>query len=188
MNVGAFSVPAVVPTTEKTAPSAESASFSVPVAETASIFRTCFRRKAHSPYVKIAFVTSKPHPKLPLSQRRVMQKTSINRTDEVRRYLESYLLLGKMLSGNRYAREYLGAPPDGEDAAADDPFIQAKMIGIRHFIMQLPDCREKMLLYYRYLYGRSVEACAEILGVSRRTAFRIAADALIFAADNFTGQ
>lgn len=115
------------------------------------------------------------------------QKNKIG-TDEVRNYLESYLLYGKMLAGNRYARTYLGELPDGEKSACDDPFLKARMHAVRSFIMSLPVCREKMLLYYRYLHGHPVEKCAELLGVSRRTAFRIAADALIFAADNFDAR
>lgn len=111
----------------------------------------------------------------------------IDRAAEVRGFLESYQIYARMLAGNRYARTYLGGLSDG-DGASDDPFLKAKMHSVRHFIMTLPDCREKMLLYYRYLHGYPVEKCAELLGVSRRTAFRIAADALIFAQDNFAGR
>ena len=106
-------------------------------------------------------------------------------TAEVLNYLESYRLYSRMLAGNRYARTYLGGLPDGEKDACDDPFLKAKMLAVRRFIMELPNCREKMLLYYRYLHGQSVEKCAELLGVSRRTAYRIAADALVLAARNF---
>ena len=59
------------------------------------------------------------------------------------------------------------------------------MLAVRHFVMTLPDCREKMLLYYRYLFGYSVEKCAELMDVSRRTAFRIADEAIRFAAENY---
>ena len=113
-----------------------------------------------------------------------MQEKNVTRVEEARNYLESYLIYARMLAGNRYARTYLGELPDGEKSAADDPFLKANMLGVRGFIMGLPACREKMLLYYRYLHGHPVEKCAELLGVSRRTAFRIAADALRFAADH----
>lgn len=116
------------------------------------------------------------------------QQKNNNSTDEVRHYLESYLVYGKMLEGNRYARTYFGELPDSEKSACDDPFLKAKMLAVRSFIMSLPACREKMLLYYRYLHGHPVEKCAELMGVSRRTAFRIAADALVFAADNFDAR
>ena len=113
-----------------------------------------------------------------------MQENKTYRVDEARNYLESYLIYEKMLAGNRYARAFLGELPDGEPSACDDPFLKARMLGVRAFIMGLPACREKMLLYYRYLHGHPVEKCAELLGVSRRTAFRIAADALRLAADH----
>ena len=113
-----------------------------------------------------------------------MQEKQTERVEEARNYLESYLIHAKMLAGNRYSRTYLGALPDGGDSDCDDPFLQAKMFGVRSFVMGLPSCREKMLLYYRYLHGHPVEKCAELLGVSRRTAFRIAADALILAAEH----
>ena len=113
-----------------------------------------------------------------------MQEENVCRIETARNYLESYLLYAKMLSGNRYARTYLGELPDGEPSARDDPLLKAKMLGVRTFIMSLPPCREKMLLYYRYLHGHPVEKCAELLGVSRRTAFRIAAEALTLAADH----
>ena len=117
-----------------------------------------------------------------------MQENNNARTAEVQNYLESYLIYAKMLAGNRYARTYLGELPDGEQSACDDPFLKARMLGVRGFIMSLPACRDKMLLYYRYLHGHPVEKCAELLGVSRRTAFRIAAAALRFAADNFEAR
>ena len=99
---------------------------------------------------------------------------------EVRQFLESYLYNNKLLRGNRYARTYFGASNLG-----DDPFIKAAMHPVRVFIMELPDCREKMFLYFRYLHGHSVEKCAELMEVSRRTAFRVAAAALTFAAENY---
>ena len=114
-----------------------------------------------------------------------MQEKELGHTEEVRRYLESYLIYAGMLAGNRYARTYLGELADGEKSAEDDPFLKAKMFSVRRFIMDLPDCREKMLLYYRYLHGHPVEKCADLMGVSRRTAFRIAKDALVLAQDNF---
>ena len=111
------------------------------------------------------------------------EKNHSIRTEEVREFLERYLVYKKMLNGNRYARLYLGAESDAD--GNDEAFFRARMHAVRHFINHLPDCREKMLLYYRYLQGYPVEKCAEILEVSRRTAFRIAADALRLAADNF---
>ena len=41
--------------------------------------------------------------------------------------------------------------------------------------------REKMLLYYRYVKGESVERAAGLLGLSRRTAYRLWNKALFSA-------
>ena len=113
-----------------------------------------------------------------------MKKENPN-TAEVRQFLQSYLYNSRMLRGNRYARTYFGNQPESEKTVCDDPFIKAAMHTVRHFVLTLPDRREKMFLYYRYLCGYTVEKCAEIMEVSTRTAFRIAADALIFAAENY---
>lgn len=103
----------------------------------------------------------------------------------VRQFLESYQYHGKLLRGNQYARAYFGGGADGGGGAEDDPFLKAAMHPVREFVLTLPDCREKMFLYFRYLHGHSVEKCAELMEVSRRTAFRIANDALHFAAENY---
>jgi len=41
--------------------------------------------------------------------------------------------------------------------------------------------REKMLLYYRYVKGESVEHTASLMGLSRRTAYRLWNKALLSA-------
>ena len=105
---------------------------------------------------------------------------------EVMAYLERYDVYRRILSGNRHARAYFRAKHEVLEAQADDALLRAKMTEIRRFVVTLPDCREKMMLYYRYLYGRTVEQCAELLDVSRRTAFRIYGRALILAAENYT--
>lgn len=107
---------------------------------------------------------------------------------EVMAYLERYDVYRRILSGNRHARAYFRAKHEVLEARADDALLRAKMTEIRRFVVTLPDCREKMLLYYRYIHGHSVDACAEMMEVSRRTAFRIATDAIVFAADNFENR
>lgn len=105
----------------------------------------------------------------------------------VLRFLESYELYRQILGGNRRARAYFASAED-QKSLADDALLKTRMMAIRNFIMTLPDCREKMLLYYRYLFGHSVERCAELMGVSRRTAFRIAREAIRFATECFEGR
>ena len=105
----------------------------------------------------------------------------------VTRFLESYELYRRILGGTRRARAFFTSDEDRR-SLADDALLKTRMMTVRKFILTLPDCREKMLLYYRYLFGYSVERCAELMGVSRRTAFRIAHEAIRFAAESFDGR
>lgn len=108
-----------------------------------------------------------------------------NRTEKESKtvaFLESYDLYRRMLGGNRRARAFFETG-EAQKSLADDALLKTRMHVVRRFVLTLPDCREKMLLYYRYLFGYSVEKCAELIGVSRRTAFRIAHEAIRFAAD-----
>lgn len=70
----------------------------------------------------------------------------------------------------------------------NDPSVASGLIGarlemhkVRHFIINLPSCEEKLLLYFHYVKGETVEACAELIGVSRRSAFRLRHKALALA-------
>ena len=57
--------------------------------------------------------------------------------------------------------------------------VRAKMYEVRHFIMNMENRDEKLLLYYHYIRGESVEKCAELLGISRSSGFRLKKRALI---------
>ena len=66
------------------------------------------------------------------------------------------------------------------DKYEEDPDVTNELIGarmemykIRHFIMDLPNGEEKLLLYFHYVKGESIERCSELIGVSRRSAFRL---------------
>lgn len=66
---------------------------------------------------------------------------------------------------------------------ADEPDIDgisahARMFLIRRSVMRLPESREKLFLYQRYIRGESMERCAELLCVSRRSIFRLSTRAL----------
>lgn len=113
------------------------------------------------------------------------QKNRSAKETQILSYLESYRLYRRMLDGNRHARSFFEAENKEPKHLADDALLKAQMMAVRRFVMTLPDCREKMLLYYRYLFGYSVEKCAELMDVSRRTAFRIADEAIRFAAENY---
>ena len=101
---------------------------------------------------------------------------------ELDNYLKGYALNVKLLRLDKYERTYFGYK-DGEDSAFNDaPLARAKMFEVRHFIMEMKNSDEKLLLYYHYIRGESVEKCAELLGISRSSAFRLKKRALAMAA------
>ena len=63
----------------------------------------------------------------------------------------------------------------------DRPLARARMFEIRHFIMDMPNSDETLMLYYHYVKGEPVERCGELLGISRSSAFRLKAKALALA-------
>lgn len=108
--------------------------------------------------------------------------------DEARRYLESYRHGCRMLRADKYAREYFedGFDRDAEEArsdALDTSLVRARLCAVRGFISSLA-CGEsgRMLLYYHYIRGIPVAVCAEMLEISRASAFRLRRRALTAAA------
>ena len=88
-------------------------------------------------------------------------------------YLRGYSLNQKLLRLDRYERSFFGYE-DGEDGIVGDAALaRGRMFEIRHLIMSLDNCDEKLLLYYHYIRGEGVEKCAELLGMSRSSAFRL---------------
>ena len=74
------------------------------------------------------------------------------------------------------------------DKYEENPDVTNELIGarmemykIRHFIMDLPNGEEKLLLYFHYVKGESIEHCSELIGVSRRSAFRLKHKAMYIA-------
>ena len=96
-------------------------------------------------------------------------------------YLSGYGLNRKLLRMDRYEREYYSSQfAFGLDyeSSGEVPLARARMYEIRHFIMSLENCDEKLFLYYRYVKGETVERCAEMLGISRASGFRMRKRAL----------
>ena len=69
-----------------------------------------------------------------------------------------------------------------ESAPWEESMSRAELFRVRHFIMSLENSDEKLLLYYHYVRGESVESCAELLGISRSSGFRLKRRALSLAA------
>ena len=106
---------------------------------------------------------------------------------EVEAYLTDYRASARMLEMNRYERDYF----NGEERAVPDLsreteiYLKAKMYDIRAFVLSIGDCDEKLLLYYHYIHGENLVRCAELLAVSRATAYRLKKRALHAAAEHY---
>ena len=97
---------------------------------------------------------------------------------ETENYLKGYQLNRKLIRLDRYEKEYLSADESDLEAFGEAPLARARMFEIRHFVMKMENSEEKLFLYYRYIKGQTMERCAELLGVSRSTAFRMKSRAL----------
>lgn len=67
------------------------------------------------------------------------------------------------------------------EIGGNEAFWLERMRAVRKFIEDLPDPSCKMLLFYHYIRGLTVERAAEELDVSRRSAFRLKKKALLLA-------
>ena len=100
-------------------------------------------------------------------------------------FLKSYALNQKLLRLDRYEREFFGANDRDTEGLSETKLARPRMYDVRHFIMSLPNSDEKLLLYYHYVRGQSVEKCAELLGIGRSSAFRKKKAALEIAAEKY---
>lgn len=99
----------------------------------------------------------------------------------IENYLKGFLLCRRMLSLKRYEDEYFDTAEWNCESPAEFTVVKAKMYEVRHFIMDMPNSTEKLLLYYHYVRNDPVERCAELLGMSRSSAFRLKRRALSLA-------
>lgn len=105
-------------------------------------------------------------------------------TDDVRRekiqavkeYLAGYRFCVEMLQLRKYERVHPSVfddPIDETLLSGNEAFWKSRMLEIGLFIGSLPNGRAKLVLHYRYIKGLSVERIADLLGVSRRTGYRL---------------
>ena len=99
---------------------------------------------------------------------------------EVKRFLSDYRAAERMLGIERCEE---GDGYGGSGLPRDTAILlKARMFEIRSFVLSIEDCDEKLFLYYHYVYGETIERCAELLSVSRSTVYRIRRRALYAAA------
>ena len=102
--------------------------------------------------------------------------------DKMINFLKGYGLNRKLLVLDRYEKQYMKASGAEEMLISEVAFARPRMYEVRNFIMSLENSDEKLLLYYHYVRGEPVEKCAELLGISRSSGFRLKNRALDMAA------
>ena len=104
---------------------------------------------------------------------------------EVQEYLAGYRFCVEMLQLRQYERVHPSPFPDPLDEtllSGNEAFWKSRMLEIGMLIGSLPNGRAKLMLHYRYIRGMSVERVSDLLGVSRRTGYRLHDKGLSLAA------
>lgn len=101
--------------------------------------------------------------------------------DKVDNYLKSYKFCRRLIMLGNYEKKYFDTLEWESETPAEFAVARAKMFEVRHFIMGMRNGNEKMLLYYHYVHCDTVEKCAELMGISRASAFRLKKKALAAA-------
>lgn len=104
-----------------------------------------------------------------------ISKEEIKQADE---FLKGYKLNRNLFRLDCYEKKRSEASEWDEESPDELYLARAKMFEIRHAIMELPNCDEKLMLYFHYIKGETIEKCAEMLGLSRSSAFRMRKRAL----------
>ena len=63
--------------------------------------------------------------------------------------------------------------------------VASKLFGLRRFILSLGGTNERLFLFYHYIHCEKVSRVAELIGISRRSAFRLKIRALEYAAARY---
>ena len=118
---------------------------------------------------------------------RKIKSQSLEKIRMTEEYLRGYTLNRRLVELDSYEKRFFGVEESEweREAPQDLPLARAKMFEIKHFVLGLANSDEKLLLYYHYIKGQSMDHCAELLGVSRSTAYRIKERALNIAAERY---
>ncbi len=105
-------------------------------------------------------------------------KISEEKIKETDSYLRGYGFSRKLIMLRNYEEKYFDTCEWEKETPAEFSVARSKMYEVRHFVMTLDNSNEKLMLYYHYIRGESVEKCAELLGISRSSGFRLKRRAL----------
>ncbi len=99
------------------------------------------------------------------------------RLERTRNFLCGYQLCLDMLNLRTYERRRAKAFSDDCDCEdillGNEAFWRARMYEVSTLISSMRNGREKLILYYHYIRGESIEHAANMLGISRRTGYRL---------------
>ena len=101
-----------------------------------------------------------------------------SKKEAIQRKLESYVDYSVWLAASKAASRGEEEP----DAPICIDEMMRELTSTKNFVLSLPNCNEKLLLYYRYIRGMNMENIAELFGVSTRSVYRMRVRALDFAA------
>ena len=100
-----------------------------------------------------------------------------NEIEEVQQFLLSYQICLDLLNLRRHER-LRSKSPDIPFICDDiliggEAFWKSRLYEVHELISSMRNCREKVILYYHYIRSMSIEHAADLLGVSRRTGYRL---------------
>lgn len=87
---------------------------------------------------------------------------------EADRILRSYRKLNSIARSSRAMIEKTGA-----NSSVDEAAIHAEMYRVRAQVLSVRDSAQRILLYHHYIKGHTLEECAKMLGISRRSVYRL---------------
>ena len=110
-----------------------------------------------------------------------VSEEEIRATEE---YLKGYLTCEAFLRMNEYEECFFEQAVGAERSeGVEVSMARMKQFEIRHFILDMPNSNEKIILYLHYIDCEPIERCADIMNISRSSAFRLKKRALLLAAN-----
>ena len=107
------------------------------------------------------------------------------RVERMRDFLGGYQMGIQMLQLRQYERRRRSVPdpvPAREDLLrGNEAYWCARMHEVSNLINAMKNGREKMILYYHYVRGESIERASDFIGFSRRTGYRLHKKGLLIA-------
>ena len=112
-----------------------------------------------------------------MTEKQIEPNQNQERIEAVRNFLCGYQLCLDMLNLRRYERKrsyQFDDEFDGEDIlSGNEAYWRARMFAVGSLIEKMKNGREKLMIYYHYVRGESIEHAANLLDISRRTGYRL---------------